>query len=171
MGWISNASSGSERGLTVVVKAAAFIAAVVLFAMMMLTLGDVVGRYFFSHPIKGTWELVGLLLICAGTWGLAYCQLERAHISINIILQRFPLRVQAGMRFFTYLVGFGGFSIICWRVFLLAYKYITMPRGNITDTLELPYAPFMLALTFGTGLVALTLLVDMVKSVVEVVRK
>jgi TRAP-type C4-dicarboxylate transport system permease small subunit len=167
---LKKAPSGPENGLIWVVKAAAFVAAIVLGGMMLLTVADVVGRYFFNHPIKGTWELIGLLLVCAGTWGLAYCQYQRAHISISIILARFPPRVQAGMRSFTYLVGLFGFSVICWRTVMLAIQYINMAHG-VTDTLELPYAPFMLTLSFGTGLVALTLIVDLIHSSAEVIRK
>ncbi|MFH1647840.1 MAG: TRAP transporter small permease [Chloroflexota bacterium] len=161
----------TETGLVWVARMAAIVAAMVLAAMMLLTVGDVIGRYFFNSPIKGTWELVGLLLIAAGTWGLAYCQLQRGHISISIILQRFSRRVQAGINSLTYLIGLTAFSIICWRMFLLAHKYFTMPRGNVTDTLELPYAPFMLALSIGAGLMALILVIDLVKSLAEVLRK
>jgi len=161
----------AESGIYSINRVAAVIAAIVLAGMMLLTVGDVVGRYFFNSPIKGTWELVGLFLICAGTWGLGYCQMEKSHISISIILERFPKRVRALFRSFTYLVGLLGFGIICWRVFLLSLKYFTMPRGNVTDTLEVPYAPFMLALSIGTGLMVLILLIDLIRSLTEVVRK
>lgn len=152
-------------------KVAAIIAAVVLAGMMLLTVADVVGRYFFNSPIKGTWELVGLLLICAGTWGLGYCQMQRGHISISIILQRFSQRGKALILSFTYLVGFAGFSLICWRMFLLAKKYFLLDKGNVTDTLELPTAPFMLALSIGAGLIALVLIIDLIRSFTNVVRK
>jgi len=152
-------------------RVTAVIAAVVLAGMMLLTVGDVVGRYFFNNPIKGTWELIGFLLICAGTWGLGYCQMERGHISVNIILNRFSQRVQAIILSFTYLIGLAAFSIVCWRMFMLSYKYFTMPRGNVSDTLELPLAPFMLILSIGAGLIALVLIIDLIRSLAKVVRK
>jgi len=136
-----------------------------------LTVGDVVGRYFFNSPIKGTWELIGFFLICAGTWGLGYCQMEKAHISVTIILDRFPDRVKAIILSITYLIGLAAFSVICWRMFLLSYKYFTMARGNVSDTLELPTAPFMLVLSIGAGLIALVLVVDFIRSITNVVRK
>ena len=37
-------------------------AALMIFAMAALTFADVIGRYVFSAPIQGTFELVGLLL-------------------------------------------------------------------------------------------------------------
>jgi TRAP-type C4-dicarboxylate transport system permease small subunit len=161
----------TESVLYSVSRVAATIAAVVLAAMMMLTVADVVGRYFFNSPIKGTWELVGLLLVCAGTWGLGYCQMQKAHISINIVLQRLSRRGQALMLSFTYLVGLAAFSLLCWRTFLLAMRYLTTMKGYVTDTLEIPYPPFMFALSIGAGIMVLILITDLVRSIADLVRK
>jgi TRAP-type C4-dicarboxylate transport system permease small subunit len=161
----------TEAGLYSISRVAAIIAAFVLAAMMMLTVADVCGRYFFDRPIKGTWELIGLFLVCAGTWGLGYCQMQKAHISINIILQRFSRRGQAMMLSFTYLVGLAAFSLLCWRMFLLAVRYSTTMKGYVTDTLEIPYPPFMFALSIGAGIMVLILIVDLIHSLVSVVRK
>lgn len=161
----------TEAGLQAVSKVIAVIAAFVLVAMMLLTVGDVVGRYFFNSPIKGTWELVGLLLVCAGTWGLGYCQMQKAHISITVLVNRFSRRVQIIINSLAYFIGLAGFSLICWRMFLLAKKYLLLPRGNVTDTLGLPYFPFMLVLSIGAGIMALMLIVDLIRSFAEVARK
>ena len=164
-------TSRTVTWLQKVSRVAAIIAAVVLAIMMLLTVADVSGRYFFNSPIKGTWEIVGLLLIIAGTWGLGYCQMEKGHISISIILQRFSRRGQAIIRSFTYLIGLAAFSLICWRMFIMTVRYLTVMKGNVTDTLEIPYPPFMLALSIGAGIMALILIVDLVRSVAEVARK
>ena len=161
----------TAAGLQWISKVMGVIAAFVLAAMMLLTVADVVGRYFFSRPIKGTWELVGLLLICGGTWGLAYCQAEKAHISISIMKDLFSSRVQAVMSTVACFIGLGGFFLISRQTYLLAKKYFLMTRGNVTDTLGLPYAPFVLALSIGAGMVTLMLLVDMVRYIAEVIRK
>ncbi len=150
-------------------KIMAVIASIVLGAMMLLTLGDVAGRYFFNRPIKGTWELVGLLLVFAGTWGLAYCQIRRSHIRVDILLARFPRRVKAFVNFVTYLVGSAGFGLISWQVFLMARNYYI--NDYVSDTLGVPLFPFMLGLTIGAGLIALVLLIDFARSLVEVVKR
>lgn len=161
----------TESGLYSVSRVAAVIAAIVLALMMLLTVVDVVGRYFFNSPIKGTWEMVGLLLICAGTWGLGYCQMQKGHISISIILQRFSPRGQAILQGITYLIGLAAFSLICWRVFLMAKRYFLVAKGNVTDTLGIPVAPFMLMLSIGAGIMALILIIDLVRTFAEVARK
>ncbi len=138
---------------------------------MMLTVADVCGRYFFNSPIKGTWELIGLLLVFAGTLGLGYCQMKKAHIRINIVVEQFPPRVQALMLSFTHLVGLAAFSLISWRMFMLAMRYLSTMKGYVTDTLEIPYPPFMFALSIGAGIMVFILIVDLVQSLANVLRK
>jgi TRAP-type C4-dicarboxylate transport system permease small subunit len=161
----------AESGLYSLSKVAAVIAGFVLAAMMMLTVADVCGRYFFNSPIKGTWEVIGLLLVCAGTWGLGYCQMEKAHIRINIIVEKFSPRVQALMLSFTYLVGIAAFSLLCWRMFMLAMRYLSTMKGYVSDTLDIPYPPFMFALSIGAGIIVLILIVDLVRSLANVIRR
>ncbi|UCD29287.1 MAG: TRAP transporter small permease [Planctomycetota bacterium] len=161
----------TTAGLQWVSRGMGVVAAAVLAFMMLLTVADVIGRYFFSRPIKGTWELVGLLLVCAGTWGLAYCQIEKAHISITIMYDLFSRRVRAGMSAFACLIGLGGFSFISWQTFVLAKKYFLLPKMDETDTLGLPFSPFILLLSIGAGMMALILVVDVVRYIAEVTRK
>ena len=151
-------------------KVMGIIAAFVLALMMLLTVVDVIGRYFFNRPIKGTWELVGLLLVCAGTWGMAYCQMEKAHINITILLDNFSRKTQVVLQIFTCLIGFIGFGVISWQTYVLGASYFIMTRGNVTDTLGLPYAPFLWMLSIGAGMMALILIVDIINSFIKVVR-
>jgi TRAP-type transport system small permease protein len=154
-----------EFGVHLIAKAAAIIAEIALAAMMLLTVADVFGRYFLNKPIIGSYEIVGLLLICAGTWGWAYCQLEKRHISISFVTERFSLRARSVLSCLAYFIGFVGFSIICWRVFLLAEKYISLAKGGTTMTLGIPFYPFLFVLSIGAGLMALILMVDFIRSI------
>ena len=70
-----------------------------------------------------------------------------------------------------YLVGLAAFSLLCWRMFMLAMRYSTTMKGYVTDTLEIPYPPFMFALSIGAGIMVLILIMDLIRSLVSVVRK
>ena len=163
-------ASGAEAWVHRTSKAMAIIAAFVLLAMTLLTVADVSGRYFLNKPISGTWEIVGLLLVCGGTWGLAYCQMEKGHIRVTAIVDLFSPKVQAVVRSLGYLIGLAGFSLICWRAMLLTDKYLST-KGYITDTLHIPLYPFTLIMAIGAGMLALMLFIDTVRSVTEVVRQ
>lgn len=173
MRWRNNLlklASRAEALVSLASKAMAIIAAFVLLAMTLLTFADVSGRYFFNNPIDGAWEIIGLLLVCGGTWGLAYCQMEKGHISVTVLLQRFSSRVQAIVRSLAYLTGLVGFSLMCWRALLLTNKYL-LTKGYVTDTLHIPLYPFMLTMAIGAGMLVLVLFIDLVHSLAEVAGK
>ena len=160
-----------ESGAYIATRVASIVAEVALCAIVLLTVADVIGRYFFNNPITGTYELVGLLLVCAGTWGWGYCQLKKKHISVSIITDHLHSGAKAILLIFGYFIGLVGFSLLCWQLFLLAWRYVFMARGGLTLTLGIPFCPFMFMLTIAAGLIALTLLIDLVKSVAKVVQK
>ena len=173
MRWRNNLlklASGAETLVSLASKVMAIIAAFVLLAMTLLTFADVSGRYFFNNPIDGAWEIIGLLLVCGGTWGLAYCQMEKGHISVTVLLDLFSPRVQAIIRSVAYLIGLTGFSLICWRALLLTNRYLSV-HGYVTDTLHIPLYPFMLMMAIGAGMLALILFIDLLRSIAEVARK
>ena len=168
---LSKLASRVEAGLGSVSRVMAIIAAVVLAIMMLLTVADVSGRYFANHPVKGTYELIGLLLICAATWGLAYCQIQRGHIRVTVLFEHFSPRVRAVLNSLFYLGGLGGFSLICWQMLVMAKKYLFLPTGGLTETLHIPYFTFMLMLAIGAVMLAVILLVDLLHSLAEVLRR
>ena len=171
MAYFTKIAPKTEKWLYHVNKAAAWIASVALCVMVLITIVDVVGRYCFNKPLPGAWEIIGLLLVCAGTWAWGYCQMSKHHISVTVIIKRFSLRVQAIIRSFAYLVGFVGFSLICWQMFILAKEYFTMTQGNETLTMGVPFAPFMLMASISAGLMTLVLFIDLCHSLAEVVRR
>jgi TRAP-type C4-dicarboxylate transport system permease small subunit len=167
---ISRIASRSEVGLHSVNRVMVYIAAVALTGMMMVTVADVFGRYFLNRPIRGAYELVGFLLVCAGSWGMGYCQVKKGHIRVDFLLQRFPRKAQAILTVMANLIGFIAFSLLCWRVILLVQYYLSLRKGNATDTLGIPIFPFVIMLAIGIGMMALVILFDLVRSVVEVKR-
>jgi TRAP-type transport system small permease protein len=158
-----------RSGLEKFVKVMAIIASCFLGGMMLLTLGDVIGRYFFNRPILGTWELVGMILVFAGTWGFAYAQVTKSHIRVDVLLNRFPRRIQAFVNIVAYLAGAVGFALITWQVFFMAKNYFV--HDYVTDTLGQPIFPYMLGLCIGAGLITIILLLDVIESCAEVIKK
>ena len=168
---ITKVTSKTESGVHTANKVMAYVAAVALAGMMLITVADVFGRYVLKNPIIGTWELVGFMLVCAGSWGLGYCQVKKGHIRVDFLLQRFPEKVRAILTTLAYFLGFAAFSLLCWRCVLYTQYYLSLTRGNATDTLHIPLFPFVLILAIGTGMLALVLLFDLAHSLAEVKRK
>jgi TRAP-type C4-dicarboxylate transport system permease small subunit len=164
---ITKITSRVESGIITTNKIMAYAAGVALTAMMLLTVADVIGRYVFSKPIRGTYELVGFLLVGAGSLGLGYCQVKKAHIRVDFLLQRFPEKVRPILTALANFLGFAAFSLLCWRCALYAQYYISA-TGNHTDTLGIPLTPFVIVLAVGTGMLALVILFDLVRSLTKV---
>ena len=67
-------------------------------------------------------------------------------------------------------LGFAAFSLLSWRCALYAQYYVSA-TGNATDTLHIPLLPFVVVLAVGTGMLALVLLFDLVRSINQVKSK
>jgi TRAP-type C4-dicarboxylate transport system permease small subunit len=164
-------ASRTESGVQSTNTVMAYVASVALFGMMMLTVADVFGRYVLNNPIKGTWELVGFMLVAAGSWGMGYCQIRKGHIRVDFLLHYFPKKMQAVLTILANFLGLAAFSLLCWRCVLYAQHYLSLTRGNATDTLHIPLFPFVLILAIGAGMLALVLLFDLVHSFAKVKGK
>jgi TRAP-type C4-dicarboxylate transport system permease small subunit len=144
--------------------------AVVLFIMMMLTVSDVVGRYFFGKPIMGVDELVGLSLVCLVAVSLAYCQLQKGHIRIELLNEHLPSKAQVALDVVAYLFSLSGACLISWQTLDRAMAYLFATRGQMTQIMGIPYFPFVLVLGLGFFLLAIASLIDFINSIVKVLK-
>jgi TRAP-type transport system small permease protein len=149
----------------------AAIAAIVLGAMMMIAVVDVCGRFFFNKPIEGSFELGGILLVTAGTWGMGYCQLQKSNIRIDVITSRFPKRMQTGANIFAYIFCITASGVTAWRTSLMTHEYMFAQLGNLTSTLRIPYWPFMLTLAMGFAWLTVIFIYELIKSINEVCKR
>jgi TRAP-type C4-dicarboxylate transport system permease small subunit len=145
-------------------SALVYVGGAVLAVMMFLTAADVIGR-FLHHPIEGTYELVGLFLVLVLGAGVANAQLEKAYVSVSIVYDRFPQNVRAALDIVAYLVGAGIAGLLCWQVFELGWRYIVRATGKVTDTLSIPYAPFLIVLALGFAFLVFVCLLDIYSTI------
>ncbi len=152
-------------------KAMAVVSAITLAVMMMITVVDVVGRSFFLHPLKGAFELVGILLVIAASWGMGYCQFLKGHIRIDVLFNGFSARVQAILNVVAYIFGIFAVGMITWQTLLRMHDYIYRELGGVTESLGMPFWPFMLMMAMGFGWFCVLLLIDLYRSLVKVFKR
>jgi TRAP-type C4-dicarboxylate transport system permease small subunit len=148
----------------------AAVGAFTLGAMMLVTVIDVSGRYFFSKPLDGSVELVGILLVIAGSWGLGFCQLLKGHVRINLLTDFFPERIQNIIMLLAYAIAISMTSVITWKTLQRTYLYYHKTLGATTERLSMPYWPFMLALAIGMGWICFIFIIDFIKTLREVFK-
>jgi len=141
----------------------------VLVAMVLLTVTDVVLRRFFNSPLAFSYEVTGAMLVIVAFFAVAYCGIRKSHVSINILTSRFPPKARAITSAFVYFISMCVFGTVTWRSIVYAMQF--QRQGYLSGILEFPYYPFVLAIAFGSLLLALVLLVQFLNFVNEAVSK
>ena len=70
-----------------------FVAGSFMVAMISITCANIFLRIVWI-PLKGTFELMGFFGAVVTAFALGYTQAKKAHISVDILVNRFPKRVQ-----------------------------------------------------------------------------
>lgn len=154
-----------EKIIRVIIEVSGILGVIVLLAMMMMTVADVILRYFFSLPIIGSMEISIVMMACVVFLGLAWCALKDGHISVDIVTGRLSKRGRALLNGFDNLITLVLALVIAWRSFLEALSVKDM---EITSPiLGIPRYPFIFVASFGFFLLfsaALILLIKNIKS-------
>lgn len=127
------------------------VSALALFAMMLLTFGDVFARKFLPNSIVGAVELTELLMMVMIFFALPLASIAGEHIVFDLLDRVVPqavLRWQHRISHALTALIFGGAA---WLVWMRAMR--TLGQGDQTSALEIKIAPYqylaalMLALT------------------------
>jgi len=123
-------------------------AAACLAAMMLLTVGDVLLRAVWNIPIRGTYELVELLLCATFFVALPAVFLRGDHIVVDSVDRRIPRLVPALKRFAGF-VAIGVLGLMAWQSGIAARDAWSF--GDVTADLSLPKILYWIPLLFGLG--------------------
>jgi len=141
---------------------------IVLAAMMFLTAADVFLRYLFNRPISGALELNENMLVILVFFSVAYTAIQKGHVRVEVLITQLSQKAQSVIEIISGFVTFVLSLMITWQAFVLALE--KMEQGLTTAVLFIPVFPFIFMVAFGSGLLSLVLLVDLVHSVDQVVR-
>jgi len=145
------------------------IAICVLVVMMLFTVLNVVMRAFFNSPIPGDVELSEVAMVCVGFLGLAWCALKGMHIRVDLVVSLLPKRIQAVIDSFGYLMGLGITILLTWRGFAEGQSYRELDIRSAS--LDFPIFPFYWIVALGYAVLCLAILVLLVRSLSEAIKK
>jgi TRAP-type C4-dicarboxylate transport system permease small subunit len=114
-------------------------------------------------PIPGTYEIVSFMGAVAVSFAIAHTSVEKGHVAVDLVVQLFPKRTQAGIE--SIIAGFGIilFALIAWQSVI--YALDCQRTGEVSLTLQMPFYPIIYGVAVGAGVVCLVLFVDLVNAV------
>ena len=128
------------------------LAAVALFAIMLLTLVDVGGRKLLSASVPGSLELTELLMVAVIFAGLPLVSLQGEHVVFDSLDSLLPQRLLRTQRAFVDALCAALLAGLAWLMWVKAGDMTSY--GDITAQLKLPIGPFVYAMALLCGLTA-----------------
>lgn len=140
-------------------------------AMMLLVVANIIWRVVpkIGRPIFGTYDVVGFIGATLVAFAIAYCAVQRGHISVELVVARFPQRVQGIIGSITGFLSLGIFAVITWQCVVLANDMRRV--GEVSMSALLPFYPYIYGVAFGCALLCLVISVDLGKSLAKAVGK
>ncbi len=136
--------------------------------MFLVNLIDVIGAKLFLWPVPGATEVISFSQITAIAPAIAFTLLLNRHIRVDFIVMRFPRRPRALVNSFSSLLSLITFVLILWQSFV--YGQSLQRAGEIGSTSHIPFYPFAYLIAFCSIPVCLAFLVEILKSLSEVVN-
>ncbi len=134
---------------------------VALLALTLLATLNVALR-IFRAPVSGTYEIVSFLGAIVTAGALGYTQKRKDHIVVDILSEKFPAPVKRALDVVSFAAMLVLFSIVSWQTFV--YGKRLLQTGELSETLKVAYHPFVFLTALGFAVLALTLLLDLVET-------
>ena len=132
-------------------KLLSLVAAAILFGLMALTFGDVVGREF-NVPIPGAYDLTKLSLGVLLFTALPLVTWEEKHLTVDLVIGAVPRWLRRPLRLGSLVLSAVVLTIFAWR--LWAQGLSLANYGQKAETLGVPVAPLAYFLAVFAALAA-----------------
>lgn len=133
------------------------LAGVALFAIMVLTFFDVLGRKFLSNSIPGSLEITELLMVVVIFAALPLVSRRGEHVEFDSLDPYLPAWVRRAQQVVVQLVCAALLFGLAWRMWRMGMQFGL--NGETTAQLYIPKAPFIYGMAVMCGLTGLVHLV------------
>jgi TRAP-type C4-dicarboxylate transport system permease small subunit len=161
--------TGIENSIRPVKNVLLVLAAGTLALMMFLTAVDVAMRYVFNSPIPGALELVEYMMAVLVPISISITAYNKAHIGVDLIMERLPQRFQVYAAFFINLLTGLFFGVITWQCILSVGE--EFGSGVTSAVLLIPEYPFVVVLAAAFVLLTFITLLHSLDSLAKVINQ
>jgi TRAP-type transport system small permease protein len=141
-----------------VVPLLGYLAAAVMFCLMLLTCVDVVGRYFLNHPVWGGFELTEMLLAVLIFAGLPLVTLRDDHVTVDLFDPIIPDRLFRARHAIACAIGVGCTGYLAWRLWLRAAQLDRAGETTAVLRIDLAWLGYAMSVLMAFTAVALFVL-------------
>ena len=141
-----------------------FLAIFLLVVMMAFTVLDIILRATISKPIPGDVELIEMLMVGAGFLGLAWCATLNMHIKVDLLVARFPKRVQRIFDCFNYIIALVMCTVFAWRNYIESFFIKDM--NTTTEILGIYIYPFYWIIAFSYAVLCLVIVTRLMRAII-----
>ena len=125
-----------------------YVSAVILGALVIAMVYSVVARRFFNAPLQGSGDIIEMSMLLLTFTALGLEHLGHEKMTVDVIADHLPRRLQALLRPFIYFLGFAILCMAVWQ--LVRWGIKIQDRGETSSgTLKLPKYPFAYVAAFG----------------------
>lgn len=150
-----------EKPLVPVIKFINYVGVMTIMLISVFIVIDVVLRTALNSPITGGYELVQYAMIIVVFLALAYTQHVKGNVSVELLTEHFPMRVQAILSMLVNIV-----CTVFWGAVTYAGVLQAVAQYNkhvVSATLRIPVYPVVIILIIGTALYTIVSFVDVLK--------
>lgn len=130
-----------------------------IFALMWLTMAEVLGRRLLNSPVPGAIDYIETGMVVFAFMGVAYCQREGGHVRMDLLVANLKGRVLWVTEAFAILVAAVYVAIIVWASAQDAWRSFDL--GDETLDAHVPVWPSKLVVPVALALLELRLLVNL----------
>lgn len=139
-----------------------------ILAMVLLIIYDVGMRSLFNKPMMSSYELTMFLMSIVVFTAFGYTQSERNIVRIELVVSRFPRKIQTILEIIMSILSLGLSVLISWQCFIRAIGL--RQEHLVSPILSIPVYPFYLVGALGFALLSLVLISDILESVYGIER-
>ena len=145
------------RMLERIARALAYFGGVVLVSFAIMTVLSTIGRAFVGlqiglGPVPGDFELVEAGTAVAVFCFLPWCQLNQGHVTVDIVADRLPARVNCMLILIGNALVLAVAFVIAWRLWMGFGEQVTWFSQPARDMLGFGYKPFTYNSTYILGM-------------------
>lgn len=133
------------------------VAAVAMFAFMILTVLDVVGRNVLGRPLRGAIEMTEIGMVTITFLLFPILAIQNGHIVADMADSLRSRLLDVIKIVLTALCGAGLFAMISWRMWLMAQR--SAGYSEVSPTLGIPLTPVLFGVSILAAITAICFLI------------